>query len=284
MTVAGLDTAEQRLAFAACIAHVLGDLGTAPPLPDGDDPFPVWRGWLAERGLALVEVADPAGFAMPGYWIALLRERDGGTRPVVMFGVPSGAVFDPSQVELPSGDVEAGWTLASLDLRSDSAQPPAAPGTAGTVEAIYVSPAIGEPMRALDSAEATRDGLAGDRYQRGEGTFSNPDSNGHALTLIEAEALEGITLPDGSRLGAAESRRNLVTRGISLNHLVGKRFRVGAVECIGRRPCEPCAHLQRLTRRGVLRAFVHRGGLRADVLRPGLMGVGDSVVALEPLS
>ena len=52
-----------------------------------------------------------------------------------------------------------------------------------------------------------------------------------------------MQLPDGSRLGAAEARRNLVTRGISLNPLVGRRFTVGEVECEGRRLCEPCAHL-----------------------------------------
>ena len=76
--------------------------------------------------------------------------------------------------------------------------------------------------------------------------------------------LDELTLPDGHRLEYAEARRNVVTRGIELNTLVGQRFRVGDVECVGRRLCEPCAHLEQLTHKGVLRKLIHRGGLRAE--------------------
>ena len=102
-------------------------------------------------------------------------------------------------------------------------------------------------------------GLEGDRYVGGEGTFSNPYSRGHDLTLIEAEVVDDLGL------APEVPRRNVVTRGIDLNALVGRRFRVGEVECEGQRLCEPCAHLQRLTDPGLLRPLVHRGGLRADI-------------------
>jgi len=116
-------------------------------------------------------------------------------------------------------------------------------------------------------------GLEGDRYAAGIGTWSDyPVRTGIALTLIEEEVLEAVGLT-----GAA-ARRNLVTRDVRLNDLVGKRFRVGKVECYGDRLCEPCTHLERLTRLSP-RALAHRGGLRADVLSDGEIAVGDTVVA-----
>ena len=86
---------------------------------------------------------------------------------------------------------------------------------------------------------------------------------------------------DEIALGWEDARRNIVTRGVRLNALVGRRFRVGDVECIGRRLAEPCAHLERLTRPGLLRPLVHRGGLRADILTSGELRVGDEIVALD---
>ena len=98
-------------------------------------------------------------------------------------------------------------------------------------------------------------GSEGDRYANQVGTFTprGGGGSGYDLTLIEAEVLDELTLPDGHRLGYAEARRNIVTSGIDLNTLVGKRFRIGEVECVGRRLCEPCAHLERLTHKGALR-------------------------------
>jgi MOSC domain-containing protein YiiM len=125
-------------------------------------------------------------------------------------------------------------------------------------------------------------GLEGDRYFDQRGTFSNAHGRGHDLTLIEAEALDTLTLPVG-QLAPAEARRNLVTRGIDLNALVGKHFRVGGVDCFGQRLCEPCAHLERLTaeagKPGTLRALIHKAGLRADVLSDGEIAVGDEIAA-----
>ncbi|MDQ3922147.1 MAG: MOSC domain-containing protein [Actinomycetota bacterium] len=122
-------------------------------------------------------------------------------------------------------------------------------------------------------------GLVGDRYERKEGTFSDPNGRGYDLTLVEAEALEELAAK-GVELAPAKARRNLVVRGVALDELIGKRFRVGEVECFGQRRCEPCSHLERLTRPGVLRGLVYRGGLRADVLSVGVIRTGDRVEAL----
>ena len=107
-------------------------------------------------------------------------------------------------------------------------------------------------------------GLEGDRYFSGAGTFSG-SGRGYELTLIEAEALEALAA-DGVEISWEEARRNVVTRGIGLNALVGRRFRIGEVECVGRRLAEPCSHLQRLAPPAFSRGLVHRGGLRADIL------------------
>lgn len=113
-------------------------------------------------------------------------------------------------------------------------------------------------------------GLVGDRYAEGRGTFSGP-GRGYELTLVEGEVLDEI------KLSCEDARRNIVTTGISLNALVGKRFHVGPVECVGRRLAEPCAHLEKLSRPGLLRPLVHRGGLRADILSAGTISIGDEI-------
>jgi MOSC domain-containing protein YiiM len=149
---------------------------------------------------------------------------------------------------------------------------------AGTVEAIHISPERERLPEPIDSVEAVAGaGLRGDRYFRESGAHEE----GKDITLIEAEAIEGFGSDTGIELTAAEMRRQVLTRGIGLNDLVGKRFRVGEVECVGRLLCEPCNHIQSLTRPGVLRGMVHRGGLRADVLRGGTIRVGDEVVEIS---
>ena len=174
--------------------------------------------------------------------------------------------------------------LAPLDPTvAPGPQPHGRAGTAeGVVEAIAVAASAELEPTLVDRVRAVAgQGLEGDRYAKGEGTFSGGTGDGRALTLIEGEVLDAMSLPDGSRLGPAEARRNLVTRGISLNPLVGRRFTVGEVECEGRRLCEPCAHLQQLTAPGVLRGLVHRGGLRADILGDGEIEVGAAVRARD---
>ena len=124
-------------------------------------------------------------------------------------------------------------------------------------------------------------GLEADRYFNGEGTFFADGKPGQALTLIEAEALEGLLAETGIELLAEDAGRNLVTRGVDLNALVGRRFRIGAVECRGDRLCEPCATLARRTDPGVLRGLAGRGGLRADILRGGELATGAALESLD---
>jgi len=145
------------------------------------------------------------------------------------------------------------------------------------VEGIYVSEKARRLPVSVDSARLVAgQGLEGDRYFLGKGSFSHWRGTGRALTLVEAEALEDVGL------SFAAARRNVVTRGVDLNALVGVRFRVGEVECLGRRLCEPCRHLERLEGDGLMRSLAGRGGLRADVLGEGLVTVGDPVVVLDP--
>jgi MOSC domain-containing protein YiiM len=132
------------------------------------------------------------------------------------------------------------------------------------VEAITIG-----PSNALAPADSVRalagKGLEGDRHFREGGARS-----GEALTLIEAEVLADVGLT------GPQSRRQVVVSGVRLNDLVGKRFTVGGVECLGVELCEPCLHLQSLTRPGIIDELVHRGGLSADVLTDGTIAVGDA--------
>ncbi|MFZ5654043.1 MAG: MOSC domain-containing protein [Pseudomonadota bacterium] len=151
-------------------------------------------------------------------------------------------------------------------------------GGCGRVVGIYVAARPGQLPRAVAEAELRAGrGLVGDRYEAGLGTWSAWPGSGRAVTLIAAEVLE--QMPAACRIGAAEARRNLVTRGVDLDALVGCDFRIGEVWLRGRRPCEPCAHLERLTRPGVAAALAGRGGLRADVLAGGRIRLGDPLVA-----
>jgi MOSC domain-containing protein YiiM len=142
----------------------------------------------------------------------------------------------------------------------------------GTVEAIHLAAEHGAPPESRERVMAVPgEGLEGDRHF-GPGA--------HDLTLVAAEALEGLAADAGIELGPGESRRNVMTRSVSLNDLVGKRFRIGTVECVGEELCEPCRHLEALTEPGVLRGLVHRGGLCARVVKGGEIAVGDEIVEL----
>ncbi len=271
---------------AASLASIL-ELDVAEvPCPDERHPQPwtVWRNWLAQRGLGLIPVADPARFDWPGPWLAMLRAADGeGCIGAVAFGAPPGLAWSPLGGPEMFDAVQLGYVIAPADVALWAPSSAVAARTAGTIEAIVVAPEAEASMVEIDRAVARADrGLEGDRYFNQRGTFSNAHGRGHDLTLIEAEVLDSLTLPAG-RLAPAEARRNLVTRGVDLNALVGKHFRVGRVECFGQRLCEPCAHLERLTaaagKTGTLRALIHKGGLRADVLSDGEIRVGDEIAA-----
>jgi MOSC domain-containing protein YiiM len=148
------------------------------------------------------------------------------------------------------------------------------------VEGIFVTTAASEPMIQLETASAIAGkGLEGDRYYLETGFYSD-GNDGRQLTLIEQESLEALRRDHGVSLAPIECRRNLMTSGVRLNDLVGKRFRVGEVECEGIRLCPPCNHLEELTRRGMLKGLARTGGLRAHVLNDGQISVGDEVVEL----
>ena len=136
----------------------------------------------------------------------------------------------------------------------------------GRVEAIFLSPEHGELPASVERVRAhAGGGLEGNRYFWADG--SAPP--GQALTLIAAEAVEAVAQEGEVSVEPPATRRNVLTRGIDVNALVGRRFRVGS--------CEPCADLEAMTQPGVIKAFVHRCGLNADILTDGEISVGDSV-------
>jgi MOSC domain-containing protein YiiM len=156
----------------------------------------------------------------------------------------------------------------------------------GTLEAIFIGPVRGAPMQLVDSAQAIAgEGLEGDRYRSGNGTFSKSSAkagNKHyprdrQVTLIEAEDLEAAARDCDVQIEAAQSRRNLLVRGVPLNHLIEREFTIGEVRLRGLRLCEPCGHLEKLTVPGVQRALMHRCGLRAEILTSGTLRAGDPV-------
>jgi MOSC domain-containing protein YiiM len=147
----------------------------------------------------------------------------------------------------------------------------------GTVVSIHIAPEGSMPMQQRADVKAVPGkGLEGDRYFVGFGTFSKSPGAGREVTLIEVEAIAALR-EKNILLNAGDARRNLVTRGVPLNHLVGRTFQVGEVRLCGIRLCEPCSHLEGLTREGVLRELVHRGGLRADIILGATIRVGDAI-------
>jgi MOSC domain-containing protein YiiM len=270
--------------FLACLASVIELAPDAlPEIGAGEDPavgFNVSR-WLGSLGLGLARIDDPARFTWAGPWIARVAPPSeaaaGAPRFVVMFGVPSGVIWDPAggAQEIPNEWLTHGFLIAAGDIALARPERAAPPGGAGTVERIWVAASAGEPAQARDEVRALPGrGLEGDRHVSGRGTFPSGPS-GSALTLIEAEVCESFAPP----LSPDDHRRNLLTRGIALNRLVGHEFTIGTVRCRGMRLCEPCTVMQRYTGRPILRDLVHRGGLRADILEDGVIAVGDAVQA-----
>jgi MOSC domain-containing protein YiiM len=147
----------------------------------------------------------------------------------------------------------------------------------GRVEAIFITETHGEVPQPIERVRAVAGGgLVGNRYFYADGDAPP----GRAITLVAAEAVEAFVDETGIEVTAAETRRNVLTRGIDVNALVGKRFRIGEIECMGVELCEPCTHLEGMTKPGVIKGLVHRAGLNADVLNDGDIAVGD-VVTVE---
>jgi len=277
-------------AFATCLASVTEVPVADLPLPDIDlaHALGAWKTWLAEHGSGLVPIADPTRFQWAGWWIAVVDDPDAdaattspGDRQVAVlaFGTPPGVVLSPqtpallhrATADLP---ITEAYAVASLDPVLHPG--PAAPDLAGSVEGLAVAAAAEAPMQLLGTARARAGrGLDGDRYAVGAGTFSSRAGRrpGYDLTLIAAEVLDELAAA-GHAIDFAGARRNVLTRGINVNALVGRTFRIGDVVCRGSRLCEPCVHLDRLSGPGLLRPLIHRGGLRADILTDGEIRVG----------
>lgn len=279
--------------FATCLASVTEVPVTDLPPADDDlaHALGAWRSWLAEHGSGLAPIADPLRFQWAGWWIAVVdgpsgpvggRPADGTEVAVLAFGTPPGVVLSPQAPALlgrATADlrIREAYAVASLDPVLHR-QPDGA-DLRGTVEGLAVAPAAEAPMQLVEVAQAHAGrGIEGDRYAAGAGTFSARAGRrpGYDLTLIAAEVLDELAAT-GPTLDFAGTRRNVLTRGIDVNALVGRRFRIGDVVCEGRRLCEPCVHLDRLSGPGILRPLIHRGGLRADVLTDGEIRLGASV-------
>jgi hypothetical protein len=266
---------------AACLASVTEVPVAEVPLPTDGLPHALgaWRSWLAEHGAGLVPIADPVRFQWAGWWIAVVAAGGDESVAVVAFGTPPGVVLspqDPALLGRATADLplREAYAVASLDpvlgLR------PAGTELRGTVEGLAVAPAAEAPMRLLEAAQARAGrGLEGDRYAIGVGTFSSRGDRrpGYDLTVIAAEVLDELAAA-GHAVDFAATRRNVLTRGIDVNALVGRRFRIGDVLCEGRRLCEPCVHLDRLSGPGLLRPLIHRGGVRVDVRTDGEIRLG----------
>lgn len=153
----------------------------------------------------------------------------------------------------------------------------------GKVIAIHIAGAASEPMQALQTAMAFAGfGLQGDRYHNGVGFYSQvpTDPGARELTLIAEEALAEVTAETGIKVPLHEHRRNITTRGIDVDALLGQQFRIGAVICEGVRACPPCNHLDELTGKPLLKPLAHRGGLRARIVTGGELRIGDLI---EPI-
>lgn len=275
-------------ALAGAFAEITAEAFDLPrsdvPAAQGERLVALMNDWLATRNWRLAYVRDPETFAWPGSWIALAADRrsPSGWRPVLMFGDPSGPIHDPlgggQELEILHGLLPVpldrrGWR-ADVD---DHAQP-----RIGRVVALMTAPRAAARAVSQTSITARPGGIDGDRYGDETGTFSSkPRRVGQDITLIEGEALDELEAR-GTRIQPEQARRNVVTRGIDLDALIGTHFRIGEVRCFGQRRCEPCAHLERLTVPGTLRGLVHRGGIRADVLEAGTIAIGDTIRADGP--
>jgi hypothetical protein len=278
--------------LAACLSSVTEVPLAELPAP-GDGPVThalgAWKGWLAGRGSGLVPIDDPRSFQWAGWWIAVVDGSDsvlaaGPQRQVavVAFGTPPGVVLSPQDPGLLGRatvdlDISSAFAVASLDPVRPATR--AGPPLSGVVELLAVAPLAEAPMQLVRHVRALAGrGLEGDRYADGAGTFSPRGARrpGYELTLIAAEVVEDLTTRDAA-LDFASTRRNVLTRGVDVNALVGRDFTVGDVRCRGLRLAEPCAHLERLHGPGLLRPLIHRGGLRADIRSDGDIGEGSPI-------
>ena len=151
----------------------------------------------------------------------------------------------------------------------------------GTVLSIQIASNRSDMLRNLEQVKAVAGmGLEGDRYYSRTGSYSDKHDESREATFIESEALEALASDYQVELQATESRRNISTRGVALNHLVGREFKVGEAVFRGIRLCEPCTHLEETSGKPARKGLIHRGGLRAQIVKSGMIQVGDEIESL----
>ena len=152
----------------------------------------------------------------------------------------------------------------------------------GVVEGIFIAEQPGQPMRAVSEVigEAGR-GLHGDRHCLAPGAKPPPSADVYDVSLVEAEVLEWLQAEHGIELRGDETRRNVVTRGVRLNDLIGRQFTIGGILCEGVKICQPCVHMQQKVGKPVLKPLVRRGGLYARIVSSGAVRLGDTVATVE---
>jgi MOSC domain-containing protein YiiM len=148
----------------------------------------------------------------------------------------------------------------------------------GYVAAVFVTARAGGDAASVPRVNVSATGIDGDRYAAGEGSFSRWPGEGRGVTFIESEALDAVAREHGLDLGDGRHRRNVVTAGVRLGDLNGRRFRIGTALLRGVRECAPCRYLERLAGAGTFESLKGRGGLRADVIDPGEFAVGDEII------
>jgi MOSC domain-containing protein YiiM len=152
----------------------------------------------------------------------------------------------------------------------------------GKVEGIYIAPHRGEPTISVEQAHIVPGkGIEGDRYYTQPGIHDESTKPGQEITLIEMEAIEAICREEGIHLTPAQTRRNIATRGVPLNDLVGRMFSIGNLQLRGVRLCEPCDYLANRTDPRILNSMAHRGGLRAEIISEGIIHRNDTITVSE---
>jgi MOSC domain-containing protein YiiM len=152
---------------------------------------------------------------------------------------------------------------------------------AGKLLEINITSTKGNALHSMKQVIVKADfGIEGDRYFKKEGTIKDKIGKPRDITLIEIEALQALERDYGLLISAAETRRNLLTINVPLNHYVNKLFKVGEVLMKGIELCEPCGYLEKLTAKPLKAALIHRGGLRAQIISDGQLCIGDLVIGV----
>lgn len=245
--------------------------------------------WVEER-----DIADPATLVE----IAAAQDIDAGDAMAWMASDAAGAAIDRNTDDAVAAGVFGGpsyvlngevfWGQDRLDqleirMRESAGQAVGdACGWRGVLKGVFVAELAGVEMESLSSARLIEGiGVEGDRYATAQGYYSHKPHEDRQVTLIEEETLDALKRDHGVELLPHETRRNLMTRGVPLNHLVGRRFRVGEVELYGGRLNVPCKYLERLLDRPLFDPLINRSGLNCRIIRGGTVNVGDDIIPID---